>query len=82
MNAILVTEDWPSDRDKESGVTVQDLTQVVEHGEILPFGASGGQKPVQENHDPFAAIDRCREILERRTSSEQKPNEQPSRKLP
>ena len=28
MNAILVTEDWPSDRDKESGVTVQDLTQV------------------------------------------------------
>ena len=30
VNAILVTEDWPSDRDKESGVTVQDLTQVVE----------------------------------------------------
>ena len=59
-------------------MTVQDLTQVVEHGVILPFGASGGQKPVQENHDPFVAIDRYRGILERRTSSEQKPNEQPS----
>ena len=33
-------------------MTIQDLTQVVERGEVLPFGASGDQKPAQENHDP------------------------------